>query len=114
MGSAGEPGGAAFPDLKFIGEVRPSRRPLRGLLRMTSFLNNIINLPHPEEARSAVSKDARGGQLIFSASQLSPAMLRRSRSRLASGQISASLYIVSKAGIPAGSWNQGDLLRVKM
>jgi len=41
-------------------------------------------------------------------------MLRRSRSRLASGQISASLYIVSKAGIPAGSSNQGRLLRVKM
>src|SRR5216684_9077830 len=39
--------------------VRPSRRPLRGLLRMTFFLNAIINLRHPEEARSAVSKDAR-------------------------------------------------------
>ena len=41
------------------GAVRPSRRPLRGLLRMTYFLNAIINLRHPEEARSAVSKDAR-------------------------------------------------------
>src|SRR6266851_819564 len=39
--------------------ARPSRRPLRGLLRMTFFLNAIINLRHPEEARSAVSKDAR-------------------------------------------------------
>src|SRR6266849_6163066 len=39
--------------------MRPSRRPLRGLLRMTFFLNAIINLRHPEEARSAVSKDAR-------------------------------------------------------
>ena len=37
---------------------RPSRRPRCGLLRMTFFLNAIINLRHPEEARSAVSKDA--------------------------------------------------------
>src|SRR5437016_4939370 len=41
--------------------VRPSRRPLCGLLRMRYFLNAIISLPHPEEARSAVSKDAAGG-----------------------------------------------------
>src|SRR5437660_435982 len=40
------------------GPVRPSRRPLRGLLRMRFFLNAIINLRHPEEARSAVSTDA--------------------------------------------------------
>src|SRR6266851_2207584 len=51
--------------------VRPSRRPRSlssgrpeagpggGLLRMTFFLNAIINLRHPEEARSAVSKSAR-------------------------------------------------------
>src|SRR5216684_2481920 len=38
--------------------VRPSRRPRCGLLRMTLFLNSITNLRHPEEARSAVSKDA--------------------------------------------------------
>ena len=42
---------------------RPSRRPLRGLLRMTDFINTIINLRHPEEARSAVSKDAYFGML---------------------------------------------------
>src|SRR5229473_1660786 len=39
--------------------VRPSRRPRCGLLRMTFFLNAITNLRHPEEARSAVSKDAK-------------------------------------------------------
>src|SRR5712691_2768275 len=39
--------------------ARPSILPLGGLLRMTFFLNAIINLRHPEEARSAVSKDAR-------------------------------------------------------
>ena len=32
---------------------------LRRLLRMTFFLNAITNLRHPEEARSAVSKNAR-------------------------------------------------------
>src|SRR6266571_8691837 len=37
--------------------VRPSRRPRCGLLSMTFFLNSITSLPHPEEARSAVSKD---------------------------------------------------------
>ncbi len=41
-----------------------ARRVLRdarvaGVLRMRSFLNSIIYLPHPEEARSAVSNDAR-------------------------------------------------------
>jgi hypothetical protein len=40
------------------GTLRPSRQPLRGLLRMRFFLNAIKELPHPEEARSAVSKDA--------------------------------------------------------
>jgi len=33
----------------WISAVRPSRRPLRGLLRMTDFLNVIKGLPHPEE-----------------------------------------------------------------
>ena len=32
--------------------------PARGLLRMRFFLNAITDLPHPEEARRAVSKDA--------------------------------------------------------
>src|SRR5439155_2716048 len=44
-------------DLRWIGVFLPSRCPLRGLLRMTSFLNAIINLRHPEEAGSAVLKD---------------------------------------------------------
>jgi hypothetical protein len=38
--------------------VRPSRRPLRGLLRIKFFFDDTINRRHPEEARSAVSKDA--------------------------------------------------------
>ena len=42
-----------------ISTVRPSRRPLGGLPRMRCFITNIKYLPHPEEARSAVSKDAQ-------------------------------------------------------
>src|SRR6266571_9010011 len=38
--------------------ARPSRRPLCGLLRMRFFLIPSQTYPHPEEARSAVSKDA--------------------------------------------------------
>src|SRR6266566_5302057 len=38
--------------------MRPSRRRLRQLLRMRNFLNAIDEVPHPEEARSAISKDA--------------------------------------------------------
>src|SRR6266478_7962336 len=38
--------------------VRPSRRPRCGLLRMRFFFYSIKSLPHPEEARSGVSKDA--------------------------------------------------------
>src|SRR5205823_867986 len=40
--------------------VRPSRRPLCGLLRMRSDFDAKTKIPHPEEARSAVSKDAGG------------------------------------------------------
>src|SRR6266851_8015648 len=40
--------------------VRPSRRPLGGLLRMRFFLHPMTNLPHPEGAPSGrVSKDAQ-------------------------------------------------------
>ena len=38
---------------------RPSRQPLRGFLRMRFFRIAIKEVPHPEEARSAVSKDAQ-------------------------------------------------------
>src|SRR5207253_3447675 len=41
------------------GTLRPSRRPLRGLFRMTFFFNAITKSRHPEEARSAVSKDTK-------------------------------------------------------
>jgi hypothetical protein len=37
----------------WIGAVRPSRRPLSGLLRMRDFLYAIKGLPHPEERRKA-------------------------------------------------------------
>src|SRR5205807_1043059 len=43
----------------WIGAGRPSRRTLRALLGMRFFFNATNSLPHPEEARSAVSKDAR-------------------------------------------------------
>ena len=42
----------------WIAALRPSRRPLRGLLRMSKALGCRQKKPHPEEARSAVSKDA--------------------------------------------------------
>jgi hypothetical protein len=37
----------------WIGVVRPSRRPLHGLLRMRNFLNAIKALPHAESAQRA-------------------------------------------------------------
>src|SRR5882672_4496311 len=40
----------------WIGIARPSRRPLRGLLRMRIFLNAINNLPHPEERPQGASR----------------------------------------------------------
>src|SRR5260370_32255552 len=40
--------------------VRPSRRPLRGLLRMTFFLNAIKNLRHPEEQRTRLEGRTAG------------------------------------------------------
>jgi hypothetical protein len=43
----------------WIDVLHPSRRLLRRLLRMTLFLNYIMNLRYAEEARSAVSKDAQ-------------------------------------------------------
>ncbi len=39
--------------------VRGSRRRLRRLLTMTGFFDGITKDRHPEEARSAVSKDAQ-------------------------------------------------------
>src|SRR5439155_5573514 len=62
-------------DAHGITALRPSRRPLRGLLRMTGFLNAIIDLRHPEEARSAVSKDALSGctRLMSSGKPRAPA-----------------------------------------
>jgi hypothetical protein len=41
--------------------LRPSRRPLRGLLRMTFFLNAIIDLRHPEERCGAARLEGRTG-----------------------------------------------------
>ncbi len=66
-----------MPAMPQIGAVRPSRRPRCGLLRMTFFLNSIASLPHPEEARSAVSKDARSysSGFLFACSVLSILLL---------------------------------------
>src|SRR5207249_3071922 len=41
---------------RWIGILRPSRRPLQGLLRMTLFLIFIIDLHHPEEAAERLSR----------------------------------------------------------
>src|SRR5438477_6697061 len=54
--------------------VRPSRQPLRGFLRMRFFLNALKEVPHPEEARSAVSKDAG-----FLCSSLAQSVVRAKR-----------------------------------
>src|SRR5205809_5279192 len=40
--------------------VRPSRRPLRGLLRMRFVLGAIINSPHAEERPMGASRSTRG------------------------------------------------------
>ena len=42
-----------------IGNVRPSRRPLLGLLRMTFFLNSITDLRHPEERATGARLEGR-------------------------------------------------------
>src|SRR5712671_1930489 len=39
--------------LGWIDAVRPSRRPLRGLLRMRDFFSSINDIPHAEERRRA-------------------------------------------------------------
>jgi predicted small lipoprotein YifL len=43
----------------WIGNVRPSRRPLRGLLRMTFLLNSITDLRHPEERATGARLEGR-------------------------------------------------------
>jgi peptide/nickel transport system substrate-binding protein len=66
-----------------FGAMRPSRRPLRGFLRMMFFLNGIIDLRHPEEARSAVSKDAAScsSRLLLTCSILSILLLSAAPAR---------------------------------
>src|ERR1700730_15119962 len=51
----------------WISVVRPSRRPLRGLLRMSSFLSAIEGLPHAEERPKRARLEARTAslQLVF-------------------------------------------------
>src|ERR1700730_4630247 len=51
----------------WISIVRPSRRPLRGLLRMRSFLSAIKGLPHAEERPKRARLEARTAslQLVF-------------------------------------------------
>jgi hypothetical protein len=52
----------------WIGVVRPSRRPLRGLLRMRNFLNAIKALPHAEERPTGASRSTHS----LTAALLSP------------------------------------------
>jgi hypothetical protein len=40
----------------WIGAVRPSRQPLRGFLRMRTFLNAINDTPHAEERPKGASR----------------------------------------------------------
>ncbi len=51
-----EPVEDSLPATNWMTLVRPSRRPLCGLLRMRFFLNSIINLPHPEERPKGASR----------------------------------------------------------
>ena len=51
-------GSVAKPVTHLEQHCRPSRRPLRGLLRMRFSLNAIINFPHPGVPAGCVSKDA--------------------------------------------------------
>src|ERR1700676_3494068 len=46
---------------KGISAVRPSKRPLRGLLRMRCFLNAIKLIPHAEEPPQAASRSTQDG-----------------------------------------------------
>src|SRR5437667_1639989 len=48
-------------DATWISILRPSRRPLRGLLRMTFFLNAIKELRHPEERPEGASRRTHNG-----------------------------------------------------
>src|SRR6266851_3666548 len=51
-----EPAEDSLPAANWMTLVRPSRRPLCGLLRMRFFLNSIISLPHPEERSEGASR----------------------------------------------------------
>jgi hypothetical protein len=42
--------------MNWIDDVHPSRRPLRGLLRMRNNLGAIPNPPHPEERPQGASR----------------------------------------------------------
>jgi hypothetical protein len=60
--------------------VRPSRRPLRGLLRMKFFLNPIICLPHPEERSAGARLEGRTG--AFAARAHATARQRREQRKI--------------------------------
>src|ERR1700730_15224967 len=49
----------------WISVVRPSRWPLRSLLRMRDFLNVISSLPHPEGRPQGASRRTHDGDAAF-------------------------------------------------
>src|SRR5215472_1039335 len=50
---------------RWIGALRPSTRPLRGLLRMRKDLNAINGIPHGEVARAARPRTTHGADAAF-------------------------------------------------
>jgi hypothetical protein len=55
---------------------RPSRRPLRGLLRMTNFFNAIHSARHAEECPEGASRSTHNGDAELSTvRRLSPALI---------------------------------------
>ena len=55
--------------------MRPSRRPLRGLLRMNDFLNAIKGLHHPEERPEGASRRTHDSIAALTAAALSTALI---------------------------------------
>jgi hypothetical protein len=56
----------------WISVVRPSRQPLRGLLRMRNFLNAINRIPHAEEHPKSLPQARTGARLEARTSVMQP------------------------------------------
>jgi class 3 adenylate cyclase len=60
---------------RWISTMRPSRRPLRGLLRLRNFLNAIKNSPHAEGAHGARLEARTASMQLFFAPVLRSAII---------------------------------------